>query len=49
MILTGPKNRKQLVANLKAIQQGALTLEELNWIRQYGELIRSKKRFDYIR
>ena len=49
LVLTGPKNREQLIANLKAIQQGALTLEELNWIRQYGELIRSKKRFDYIR
>ena len=49
LVLTGPKNRKQLVANLRAIQQGALTPDELSWIRQYGKLIRSKKRFDYIK
>lgn len=49
LVLTGPKNREQVIANLKTLQQGALTPEELNWIRQYGELIRSRKRFDYIR
>ena len=49
LVLTGPKNREQLMANLKAIQQGALTPDELNWIRQYGKQIRSKKRFDYIK
>ncbi len=49
LVLTGPKNREQLMMNFRAVQQGALTLEELNWIRQYGKLIRSKKRFDYIK
>jgi predicted aldo/keto reductase-like oxidoreductase len=49
LVLTGPKNREQLIDNMKAIQQGVLTSEELNWIRQYGDLIRSKKKFDYIR
>ena len=49
LVLTGPKNREQLMVNIKAVQQGALTPEELNWIRQYGKLIRSKKRFDYIK
>lgn len=49
LVLTGPKNREQLMLNLRAMQQGALTPEELDWIRQYGKLIRSKKRFDYIK
>lgn len=49
LVLTGPRNREQLMANLRAVEQGPLTPEELNWIRQYGKLIRSKKRFDYIR
>ena len=49
LVLTGPKNREQLMMNFRAIQQGALTPEELDWIRQYGKQIRSKKKFDYIR
>ena len=49
LVLTGPKNREQLMMNFRAMQQGTLTPEELNWIRQYGKLIKSKKRFDYIR
>jgi aryl-alcohol dehydrogenase-like predicted oxidoreductase len=48
LVLTGPKNREQLMMNFRAMQQGALTPEELDWIRQYGKLIKSKKRFDYI-
>jgi len=49
LVLTGPKNREQLMMNLRAMKQGALTPEELDWIRQYGKRIRSKKRFDYIK
>ena len=49
LVLTGPKNREQLMMNFRAMQQGVLTREELNWIREYGQLIRSKKRFDYIK
>jgi aryl-alcohol dehydrogenase-like predicted oxidoreductase len=49
VVLTGPKTREQLMGNLRAMQQGPLTPEELNWIRQYGKLIRSKKRFDYVK
>ena len=49
LALTGPKNREQLKMNFRAVQQGALAQEELDWIRQYGQLIRSKKRFDYIK
>ncbi len=49
LVLTGPKNREQLMTNFRAMQQGTLNPEELNWIREYGNLIRSKKRFDYIK
>jgi aryl-alcohol dehydrogenase-like predicted oxidoreductase len=49
VVLTGPKNREQLTGNLRAVRQGPLTQEELDWIRQYGKLIKSKKRLDYVR
>jgi len=49
LVLTGPKNSEQLKQNFKAVQQGPLTMEELNWIRQYGKVVKSKKRLDYIR
>lgn len=48
VVLTGPKNREQLMMNFRAMQRGPLTQEELDWIRQYGKIIRSKKRFDYF-
>src|SRR4030042_2440651 len=44
VVLTGPQNREQLKQNLKAIQQGPLTPEELNWIRRYGKTVKSKKK-----
>ena len=49
LVLTGPKNRAQLMSNFGAMEQGALSQEELDWIRQYGQQIRSKKKFDYIK
>ena len=49
LVLTGPKNRQQLQQNFQAIQHGALKPEELNWIRQYGKFVRSRKKLDYIR
>ncbi|MBW2369891.1 MAG: aldo/keto reductase [Deltaproteobacteria bacterium] len=48
LVLTAPKNREQLKQNFKAMQQGPLTTEELNWVRQYGKTLKSKKRLDYI-
>ncbi|MFH1102800.1 MAG: aldo/keto reductase [Pseudomonadota bacterium] len=48
VVLTGPQNREQLKQNLKAIQQGALTPEEGNWIRRYGKIVKSKKKLSYI-
>jgi len=49
LTLTGPKNREQLKTNFRAVEQGKLTNEELDWVRQYGKLIRSKRKFDYIK
>ena len=49
LVLTGPQNSEQLKQNFKAVQRGPLTMEELNWIRQYGKIVKSKKRLDYIR
>ena len=43
LVLTGPQNSEQLKQNFKAVQRGPLTMEELNWIRQYGKIVKSKK------
>lgn len=48
LVLTGPKNREQLSQNLKALEKGPLTDEELSWVRKYGQLVRTKKRFDFF-
>lgn len=48
LVLTGPKNREQLRQNLLAIEHGPLKQAQLDWVRQYGRLLRKKKRFDYI-
>ena len=48
VVLTGPRNREQLKQNLKAIQQGPLSSAELSWIRQYGKLVKAKRRLDYM-
>jgi len=48
VVLTGPRNREQLSRNLAAIEQGALEPDELNWVRRYGQLVRERKRIDYV-
>ena len=48
LVLTGPKNREQLRQNFQAIQQGKLSPKEYDWIKQYGKIVRSQKRLDYI-
>ena len=48
LVLTGPKNRDQLIENFTAVQQGPLTGEEIDWMRQYGKIVRSRKRIDYV-
>lgn len=46
--LTGPKNLDQLKQNIQVMEQGPLNPEELDWIHKYGQLVRSKKRMDFI-
>lgn len=49
IVLTGPQNQEQLRKNMDAIKQGPLGAEEMNWVRQYGQLVKSRKRLDYIK
>jgi len=49
VVLTGPQNREQLAQNLASIKQGPLAPDEMNWVRQYGQLVKSKKRLDYVK
>jgi aryl-alcohol dehydrogenase-like predicted oxidoreductase len=49
VVLTGPQNREQLRQNLNAIKQGPLEPDEMNWVRQYGQLVKSKKKLDYVK
>lgn len=49
VVLTGPQNREQLIKNLDAIKKGPLDPDEMNWIRQYGQWVKSKKRLDYVK
>ncbi len=48
LVLTGPKNREQLRQNLNSLNKGSLAAEEMDWIRQYGRLVKSKKKIDFI-
>lgn len=49
VVLTGPGNREQLKQNFAALQQGPLTPEELSWVREYGRLVKLRKKLDYLR
>lgn len=49
IVLTGPQNREQLSKNMDAIRKGPLEPEEISWIRQYGQLVKSRKRIDYVK
>lgn len=48
VVLTGPKTRAQLDENLAALEAGPLSDDELQWVRDYGAQVKSKKRLDYI-
>ena len=48
VVLIGPRNHEQLSQNFKMMEQGNLNEEELAWVRKYGQLVRTKKRMDYI-
>ena len=48
VVLTGPKNRQQLEQNFTTLKHGPLTPEELAWVREYGRVVKLKKKLDYL-
>jgi aryl-alcohol dehydrogenase-like predicted oxidoreductase len=46
--LTGPKTRAQLDQNIAALEAGPLSDDELAWVRQYGAIVKKKKKMDYV-
>lgn len=48
VVLTGPKNRNQLKENLAALNDGPLSDDELEWVRDYGRKVKVAKKLDYI-
>jgi len=39
VVLTGPKNRDQLEANLEAVRRGPLPDHKLSWMREFGKVV----------
>jgi len=39
VVLTGPKTRAMLEANLEAVRQGPLPADELEWMREFGRVV----------
>lgn len=39
VVLTGPKNRTQLEANLDAVRTGPMPDDELCWMREFGKVV----------
>lgn len=46
--LTGPQNKAQLDDNLRALEQGPLSANEMQWVRSYGEQVKAKKKMPFI-
>ena len=49
LALTGPANRDQLKQNFAALAQGPLTDTEMAQVREYGRLVKEKKKLDYLK
>ena len=49
LVLTGPKNRRQLQENLSTLREkGPLSAEEIHWIRDYGQIVhKGSSRFTF--
>ena len=49
LVLTGPKNRRQLQENLTNLREkGPLSKEENAWIREYGQMVyKDSSRFTF--
>jgi len=48
LALTGPKDRDQLIQNLKALEKGPLNPDEMAWVREYGRQVHTNHRMDYF-
>lgn len=48
LVLTGPSNRAELADNLRSLEKGPLTAEEMAWVHQYGQALRKARRLDYV-
>lgn len=48
VVLTAPKDSRQLEQNLSALDAGPLPAEQLQWVRDYGAFVKTKHRRDYI-
>lgn len=49
LALTGPANREQLEQNFRTLEQGPLSAVELAQVREYGSLVKAKRRLDYLK
>ncbi len=49
LVLTGPQNREQLQQNFAALEQGPLSPEEMQSVREYGQMVKARKKLDYLR
>ncbi|PLX84106.1 MAG: aldo/keto reductase [Desulfuromonas sp.] len=49
LVLTGPGNREQLKQNFATLQQGPLSPAESDWVRDYGRLVKARKKLDYVK
>jgi aryl-alcohol dehydrogenase-like predicted oxidoreductase len=49
VVLTGPKNRRQLQENLQSVRErGPLSEQEMRWIREFGQIVhRASSRFTF--
>jgi aryl-alcohol dehydrogenase-like predicted oxidoreductase len=49
VVLTGPKNRRQLQENLQSVgERGPLSQEEMHWIREFGQVVhKASSRFTF--
>lgn len=48
VVLTGPKNRRQLDENLAALEAGPLSVEQETWVREYGRQVKARRRLPYL-
>jgi len=49
VVLTGPKNSRQLQENLQSVRErGPLSQEEMHWIREFGQVVhKASSRFTF--